>query len=74
MLQDGETGFLVEPGDVEALAARIETLWRNPGLRKQMGERSRVVARERWRPAIIADQTVQVYRQVLGTEEDVSFD
>ena len=67
MVSNGETGFLVEPGDVETLAARIETLWHDPELRKQMGNRSKVVARERWWPAMIAEQTIQVYQRVLET-------
>lgn len=38
---DGQTGFLVKPGDREALAERILTLARNAELRQQMGARGR---------------------------------
>ena len=34
---EGETGFLVEPGDSAAMADRIVTLARHPGLRNRMG-------------------------------------
>ena len=67
MIDDGGTGFLVEPGDVETLSAKLETLWHNADLRRQMGERGREVARQRWRPELIAEQTEEVYRQVCQT-------
>lgn len=38
MLVDGESGFVVPPGDVESLAARLLTLLRDPGRRLAMGE------------------------------------
>ncbi|MHC3378337.1 glycosyltransferase family 4 protein [Haloarcula sp. H-GB5] len=36
----GETGFLVEPGDVSELSARIEQLVASPSLRREMSERT----------------------------------
>ena len=46
LVEDGINGFLVPPGDVESLAARIRTLAGDPDLRRCMGEtgRARVVA------------------------------
>ncbi|MDX2162219.1 MAG: glycosyltransferase [bacterium] len=38
---DGETGFLVEPKDAPALAARVIDLLRDPALRAQMGAAGR---------------------------------
>jgi phosphatidylinositol alpha-1,6-mannosyltransferase len=38
---DGNTGFLVEPGDKDALASLIIALLENPALRSQLGERGR---------------------------------
>jgi len=45
LVVDGETGLLVEPGDVEGIGAAIEKL-RDPGLRERLAEvgRARVVA------------------------------
>lgn len=37
----GVDGFLVEHGDAESLAERLLQLWREPELRKTMGERAR---------------------------------
>ncbi|MGK2961551.1 MAG: glycosyltransferase [Gemmatimonadaceae bacterium] len=38
---DGETGFLVEPGDPAALAARIRQLIEDPALARRMGDAGR---------------------------------
>ncbi len=37
-VEDGSTGFLVEPGDTEGMADRIVALARDPDLRGRMGE------------------------------------
>jgi glycosyltransferase involved in cell wall biosynthesis len=37
LVDDGRTGFLVEPGDVTGLAAALERLMRDPELRASMG-------------------------------------
>lgn len=41
MVMHGKTGFIVPPGDCEALADRIQYLYINPGQRKLMGKESR---------------------------------
>ena len=48
MVDDGETGILVEPGDEEALAAALQKLAADPGLRSRYGEAGRMVAAERF--------------------------
>jgi glycosyltransferase involved in cell wall biosynthesis len=41
VVEDGVNGFLVEPGDVAALAARVAELIADPALRMRMGEAGR---------------------------------
>jgi glycosyltransferase involved in cell wall biosynthesis len=50
LVEDGVTGFIVPPGDPEALAERIETLLDDPQLRAAMGRagRRRVLERYTW--------------------------
>jgi glycosyltransferase involved in cell wall biosynthesis len=38
IVRDGETGILVEPGDIEGFASALEAYARDPGLRRQHGE------------------------------------
>ena len=48
VVQDGETGLMVKPGDVQSLGQALTTLIRDPGLRRRLGERGREVAEERF--------------------------
>lgn len=47
VVYDGETGFLVDQGDV-ALRERLSELIDNPDLRKRMGDRARAIADEKF--------------------------
>ena len=50
VVRDGVDGFLVEPGDIDALAERLGRLAADPALAARMGEagRARVLERYRW--------------------------
>lgn len=45
-LQEGKTGFLVQPGDTPAFCAALETLIGDPDLRRKMGENAREFCRK----------------------------
>jgi O-antigen/teichoic acid export membrane protein/glycosyltransferase involved in cell wall biosynthesis len=44
LIEDGVEGYLVAPGDIEALSDRIARLINNPAERRRMGERARIKA------------------------------
>jgi glycosyltransferase involved in cell wall biosynthesis len=44
MIRHEETGLLCPPGDGDALAAALERLWREPALRRRLGEAARAKA------------------------------
>jgi glycosyltransferase involved in cell wall biosynthesis len=48
LIEDGVTGFLVEPGDVAALADRLMTLLADPQKTRSMGERGYAAAQRYW--------------------------
>ena len=58
---DGETGFLVPPGDPAALAAALERLIGDAALRARFGAAARRRAEENFSDAIICAQTLSVY-------------
>jgi len=63
---EGETGFLVPPRDAAALAAAIERLAADPGLRRRMGEAGRRRVEERFTIQAHARRTEAAYLKLLG--------
>ncbi|UFS72707.1 glycosyltransferase family 4 protein [Geomonas sp. RF6] len=64
VVQDGVTGFLVQPGDVQALAARIEELLADPALRSRMGSAAWRAMRERYDIVRRIDEYHELYEEV----------
>jgi glycosyltransferase involved in cell wall biosynthesis len=66
IVSDGVTGFLVPPGDVHALATRLNDLLADSALRQRMGSEARriVVESHSWDRA--ADQSLAVYERALA--------
>ena len=65
VIDDGVTGFLVEPRDPHAMAARLITLLKDEGLRRRMGNAGLVRARERFTVDHMVRGTADVYRRLL---------
>jgi len=63
---DGETGFLVPPGDSEALAAKIAFALDHPELRAKVGMAGRKRVGDHWSWRHTADKTVEQYRALLA--------
>ena len=72
VIKDGESGFLVPPRDVAALAERIVRLLRDPSLREAMGSRGRRTVVQSYSIDRMVDELQRVYRQVLGLKGPVS--
>jgi glycosyltransferase involved in cell wall biosynthesis len=65
VVQDGVNGLLVPPRDPQALAQALETLARDPDLRKKMGENGRRLVLDRFSGHRIHQETIAVYRTVV---------
>jgi glycosyltransferase involved in cell wall biosynthesis len=65
MVKDGETGFLVDYGDIEALADRIERLLQSQDLADRMGHMARnsVVQSFSWKS--LTKRTYKLYAEVV---------
>jgi rhamnosyl/mannosyltransferase len=64
--RDGETGLVVPPGDVAALAGALERLRADAGLRARLGEAGRDRAYSAFSAQAMARGTLAVYREVLS--------
>lgn len=64
-ITDGETGFLVPPADLEAMAKAIEAFLKNPELAKQMGERGRQRVEEHFSMERHRRVLAEIYSELL---------
>lgn len=62
MVEDGETGYLCEPGDVDAFVRRIVELADDPAKRRQFGRAGRAAVRRN----NSGDKMLQSYFEVFG--------
>ena len=67
VVDEGETGFLVPPGDTDALAERLELLARDPGRRAEMGRTGRERVLRRYAVERLVDDVDALYRELLET-------
>lgn len=64
IIRDGEDGFLVENGNVESFAAKIDSLIADPVLRSKMGRTARENA-SRFSPRAIVAQWDQLFKSLV---------
>jgi len=63
-IEDGQTGYLVDAGDTEALSDRIEKMARDREATKAMGRQAREVVLERFQEETRAEQTLGAYGKI----------
>jgi glycosyltransferase involved in cell wall biosynthesis len=68
VVADGEDGFLVEPGDVEALADRLAELARDPELRARFGAAGRTRVLPRYAVQRLVQDIDGLYRSLLAAK------
>ena len=66
VVRDGVDGYVVEPGDVEALAARLSALAADPGLRERMGAAGRGRVLERYGVGRLLADVDRLYRDTMA--------
>ena len=70
IVRDGETGLLVSPHDVDALAEAIAALAADPAHRRAMGEAGRALVERDFAAPLIAEQMLALYRDLLRAGAD----
>lgn len=66
MIEEGRTGFLIDPESTEQIADRLARLVASPSLCEQMGQAGRKVALKRFHPRAVAEKTREVYRRICA--------
>jgi glycosyltransferase involved in cell wall biosynthesis len=66
IVDDGITGFIVPPKDVNALAEAIIKLLKDRELRRKMGENAYKKLKKDLSWDNIAEKTIQVYKETIG--------
>src|SRR5919199_1318248 len=67
VVREGEDGFLVDPGDVDALAERLARLAADPELRERLGAAGRARVVPRYSVERLVDDVDRLYRSLLPT-------
>lgn len=65
VVQDGKTGIIVPPKDVNALVQALETLIENKELRVKMGEAGRAFVQQFYEWEFCVDKIEQLYYQII---------
>ncbi len=65
-IEEGRTGFLHEPGDVQGIAELMQRYLQDPGLRQRMGKAARHRARKLYAQEKVTDALMAFYAEVLG--------
>lgn len=68
IVDDQQTGFLVEKYDVEAIAEKMETLFQNPLKTKQMGEKGYEKAMKEYTEEVYVGKIAALYESVLSAK------
>ncbi len=64
LIQHQQNGLLAVPGDATSLAQQIQCLLDSPQLAKRLGEQAVKDARKRYSPQLVAQATLDYYREV----------
>ncbi|MNI04805.1 Capsular glucan synthase [compost metagenome] len=66
VIDHNETGILVQPGDVDGIAAALDFLFLNPSERKRLGENGRKKVMQYYNIKSNTDTMIDIYRKLLS--------
>jgi len=66
-VRDGETGLLVEPGNVDELSRALNDILNNDALASDMGENAQELAKDRFSQEAMVEKTLVVIRNIVGS-------
>ena len=69
LVTDGETGFIVRPGDADQLAEMLRRLRNNQAQGARMGARGRMAIEEHFAVPKMVGNMIAVYEEVMAAAE-----
>lgn len=66
LIDDGESGYLVPPGDAQAVSAAMLRLLREPEMARRMGQTARTLVQERFAAHRLVNDMARLYPELLG--------
>jgi len=69
---EGETGFMVEPGDKNAIAERLVRLLSDESMRQKMGLAGRLRAEEHFDNEVVCNRLIGIWRSVFAARGEES--
>jgi glycosyltransferase involved in cell wall biosynthesis len=66
VVSEGHDGFLIQPGDITGLAAKLGFLLEDSKLREEMGNRSRAKTEAKYTWASVTEKLEQIYQSILS--------
>ena len=70
IVDDGVTGLLFEPGNVDDLVKKIQYLWDRPDLCREMGQAGREKALREYSPERYYERLMAVYRKAIDNQRN----
>jgi glycosyltransferase involved in cell wall biosynthesis len=67
MIEEGKTGYLVEPNDFLAYAERIAALFSDDERRQAFSKAAKSEAKRRYHPESVATKTIDLYQRLIAT-------
>lgn len=66
MVEDGKTGFLVNPYDINDIAEAVLKVLSDQNLARSMSQRAKEIAIRRFMASAVCEKTLQVYNEILS--------
>jgi glycosyltransferase involved in cell wall biosynthesis len=66
IVDQGRSGFLIEPGDGRGLREAIESLLADPARRRELGARGRTIVEERFDAKKVSDKLIELLGEIAG--------
>ena len=71
IVQEGQTGFLFEPGNSDDLARTVARAWNDPAQMRRLGVQARSEYEAKYTAAINYRQLIEIYRRVIAKRAPV---